>query len=213
MLFRIALVAGLASCATAEPSIANDGNNAINDAQRLTGTDGRTATGDGPIGSGCTFSGVLATWDFTSQTGSEASVVSASAATGVTAGPVTRATALTSSSGAGSINSTNWPTGGAIDATKYYAFTISPPSGCALKITTIDLDAKASASGPATGMIATSSDSFVMTTSASTAAPSTPALNVSSSASLEVRVFGYSASSTGGTFRVENTLTVNGTIQ
>ena len=213
MLLRIALVAGLASCATAEPSVANDGNNnTVVDAPRNVNADARTPTGDAPSG-GCAFSGVLATWDFTGQTGSEASVVSASAATGVTAGPVTRATALTAASGSGSINSTNWPTSGTLDATKYYAFTIAPPSGCSLKITTLGLDAKASGSGPATGVVATSSDSYAMTASASTSAPSTPALNVTSSASLEVRVFGYGATSTGGTFRVENTLTVNGTIE
>jgi hypothetical protein len=210
MFSRVVVFIGLAACATASPSsLSGDGGNPNSDAQRITGGD---AHGDAST-SGCSFTGALATWDFSGQAGSEATVVAATMASGVTAGPVTRASALTSSAGSGSINSNNWPSSSALDATKYYAFTIAPPTGCTIKLTAIAIDAKASATGPASAVLGTSADSFVMTTPVSTSAASSPTLTVTSSTSLELRLFGYSASATSGTFRIETTLTVNGSIQ
>jgi hypothetical protein len=214
MFSRVVFV-GLAACATATPSsLSGDGGNSSIDAERITGGDAQQhgdASGSGS--SGCSFTGALASWDFTGQAGSEASVVAAMMASGVTAGPVTRASALTSSSGSGSINSNNWPSSGALDATKYYAFSIAPPTGCSIKLTTIAIDAKASGTGPASAVLATSADAFGATTSVSTSAASSPTITVTSSTNLEIRLYGYSASATAGTLRVQTTLTVNGSIQ
>ena len=82
-----------------------------------------------------------------------------------------------------------------------------------MMVTSVAIDLKASGSGPANGAIATSSDSFVATTPVGTGAPSTPTVTASTTGQLEVRVYGYAATATGGTLRIQNTLTVNGTIQ
>ena len=140
-------------------------------------------------------------------------MTAASTATGVTAGTLTRAAALTAQSGAGSINGSNWPTAAALDTTKYFAFTLTAPTGCSgMTLTSIAIDLKASGTGPANGAIATSKDTFATTTPVGTSAPSTPTVSATATGQLEIRVYGYAAGGTGGTLRVQNTLTVNGTI-
>lgn len=202
---------GLAACATAAPSISNEGGNSGDDAQRVTTEDARSP--DDAATSSCSFSGALATWDLSGQTGSEATVVATTMASGVTAGPVTRAAALTATAGSGSINSSNWPSSSALDPTKYYAFTLAPPTGCTIKLSTIAIDAKASGTGPASAVLATNVDAFVTTIPVSTSAASSPTITVTSSTNLEIRLFGYSASATAGTLRVQNTLTVSGSLE
>ena len=172
------------------------------------GTQLDAATSSNP----CAFSGVLATYAFAGETGSQTQTVATTMANGVPAGPLTRAATLTATSGANSINSTNWSTAAQVDLTKFYTFTITPPSGCGMTISTIALDVKASGTGPATGALATSSDNFATFKTVSTGAPSTVTASVTSSAMLEVRVYGYSATSTGGTMRVQSTLTINGAL-
>lgn len=161
----------------------------------------------------CAFSGVLATYSFAGETGSQTQTAATSTATGIVAGPIKRAATVTATSGANSINSTSWPTATSVDLTKFYTFTIAPPSGCGMTISTISIDVKSSGTGPATGALATSSDNYATFKSVSTGAPSTVTASVTSSSMLEVRVYGYGASSTGGTMRVQSTLTINGTLQ
>jgi hypothetical protein len=160
----------------------------------------------------CASSGALATYAFAGETGSQTQTVATTTATGVTAGPLTRAATLTATSGANSMNSTNWPTAAQVDPTKFYAFTITPPSSCGMTISTIALDVKSSGTGPATGALATSSDSFATFKTVSTGAPSTATVDVTSSAMVEVRVYGYAATSAGGTMRMQSTLTINGAL-
>lgn len=210
-MFSRAAFLGIAACATATPSISNEGGNSGDDAQRVTPEDARSL--HDVATSGCSFSGALATWDLSGQIGSEATVVAATMASGVTAGPVTRAAALTATAGSGSINSSNWPSSSALDPTKYYAFALAPPTGCTIKLSTIAIDAKASGTGPASAVLATNVDAFVTTIPVSTAAASSPTITVTSSTNLEIRLFGYSASATAGTLRVQNTLTVSGSIE
>jgi hypothetical protein len=76
------------------------------------------------------------------------------------------------------------------------------------------IDAKSSNSGPTMAVVATSDDTFTQNASVSTTAASTPALAVAnSSVAVELRVYGFHASSAAGTFRVQNTLTVTGALQ
>lgn len=161
----------------------------------------------------CAFTGVLATYAFAGETGTQTQTVATTMATGITAGPIKRAATLTATSGANSINSSNWPTAAQVDLTKFYSFALTPPSGCEMSITTIAVDVKSSGTGPATGALATSSDNYATFKSVSTGTPSTPSVDVTSSAMLEVRVYGYGATSTGGTMRVQGTLTINGSLQ
>jgi len=179
-------------------------------------TDGSTQR-DAPESSGsCTspFTGVLATWDFTGAAGNQASTSSSMTATGVSAGDVARSASVTASSGSNSINSSNWTTGASPDPTKFYTFGLQPPNGCSMSLTSLAVDAKASGTGPAAASVATSDDSF---TAMSTVAPnstSTPSLSVNAStAMVEIRIYGYSATGTSGTMRIENTLTVSGSLQ
>ncbi len=217
------LLLTLTACASAQPGLAGDRGTvdaplATVDAPTQHGSDSGSGSGNGSgsgsgsSAGGCSFSGALATWDLTAQTGSEISVGAASSATGVTAGELTRAAALTATAGSGSINSSNWATGAQLDSTKYYAFSVTPPSGCSLSITSVALDVKASATGPASGVIATSADGFSATAPASTSAPSTPTITATGASAIELRVYGFGATATGGTMRIQNTVTINGTI-
>ena len=160
------------------------------------------------------FSGVLATWTFSGDTGSQATTASASSATGMTAGAIARAAGLTSSSGANSMNSTNWGTASTRDTTKYYTVTITPPSGCQLDLSAAAIDAKASGSGPMAAVVATSADTFTQTASMSTSVASTPTLAVTgATGAIELRIYGYAASSASGTMRLQNTLSVTGALR
>ncbi len=175
-----------------------------------------SGSGSGSGSGTCTmrFSGVLATWDLTAQPGSQTSTPSTSSAPGVVAGELARAPSLTASAGTGSINSTNWPTSSQLDPTKFYTFSVTPPSGCALSLSSLAIDVTASGTGPTSAAVATSGDAFAQTTPVSTSAPSTPSLAVTvAHGALELRVYGFGASATGGTMRVQNMLAVSGALQ
>jgi hypothetical protein len=203
----------LAACARGrsdEPLV--DGS--VADAPMTTGSEMRPsdATPSGTCAQA--FTGTLATWTFAGAAGTQASTPVATMANGITAGPVTRAAALTAVAGANSINSSNWPVAATRDLTKYYAFTVSPPAGCTLSISGITVDARSSGTGPVSAQISTSTDSYAATTSASTTAAGLVAMAVMDApAMVEVRVYGYAASATGGTMRLQTTLSVDGQLK
>jgi len=156
---------------------------------------------------------MLASWDLTSQPGTETSAPATTTAPGVTGATLGRSVGLTPAAGTGSISSTNWPTSAQLDTTKYYTLTMTPPSGCKISVTMMSIDALASGTGPANGSVATSADAFAHTTTISTSAPSQPALIGMLPGMIEVRVYGFGASATTGTLRIQNTLSVTGTLQ
>ncbi len=209
-----------AACATAGRA-----QQAPNDAPANQADGARTGDGpqqhidaaiDSPPGS-CpqAFTGALVTWSFTGQNGTEASVSPTAMATGVTAGAVSRSASLTvPSGGQNSINASNWPTAAQLDPQKYYTFTVTPPSGCQMDLSSVSIDASASGTGPAMAVVATSDDTYAQTSSLSTSAPSTPALHVNgATTAIELRVYGFAASSASGTLRIQNTLTLDGTLR
>lgn len=158
-------------------------------------------------------SGVLATWSMSTAAGSQATTAASSAAPGVTAGDLHRAAALTAAAGAGSMSSSNWTTSAQRDLTRYYTLSIAPPAGCQLDLSSLAVSAKASGTGPATAAVATSADAFALTASVATAAPSTPALAVTdATGAVEVRIYGYAATSASGTLRLQAELTVSGLV-
>ncbi len=160
------------------------------------------------------YNGVLATWDLTGQLGSQVSTDAASTAPGVTAGSISRAASLVPTNGTDSISSTNWATTAQLDGTKYYTFSITPPAGCALQVTSLAIDARSSFTGPTLAAVASSADGFTQTAAVSTTVPGTVNLPVSGvSATLELRIYGFAASAVGGTMRVELTLSVTGALQ
>jgi hypothetical protein len=156
----------------------------------------------------------LATWDFTGQPGSEASVSASSTAPGVTAGDFSRSSSVTAASGSGSINSTNWTTSATADTSKYYTLSVAPPAGCTISVAALSVNAKSSSTGPSIGGAATSDDSYTALASLATNTTSTPILSVAnSSGSIEIRLYGYGASGSSGTMRIQGTFTVSGAIQ
>ena len=160
------------------------------------------------------YSGPLATFSLGSQPGSETSASVTSTGGGVTASALSRSSGLTSVSGAGSINSSGWSTNSSADPSLYYTLSITPGSNCTVTVTTVAYDLKASTTGPSKADLATSADNFA-SHGASFAATGTGNAAVSSATSsgpLEIRVYGYGASSSSGTLRIENSLVVNGTI-
>ncbi len=59
----------------------------------------------------------------------------------------------------------------------------------------------------------TSADGFVFPENVSTSMPSTPALTVSDAGSaVELRIFGFFAATGSGTLRLQDTLTLSGTL-
>jgi hypothetical protein len=160
-------------------------------------------------------SGTLASWVFTAETGAQTMTAVTTKAPGVTAGAVTRSAGLTAVTGSGSINSSGWPTSAARDATKYYALNIAPPAGCTLTITTANIDALASGTGPVSAVVSTSADAYAQTATVSTTTASVvPLAGVANqSGMLEVRVYGYAASAAGGTLRLKTTLSLAGSVQ
>ena len=207
-MMRALVLVSLAACATATA----DHRASSADVDAAVADDGAPAL-DGSGSAGCSFTGALATWDLATQSGSEVQVVAGMMAPGVAAGALARSAAITPATGAGSINSTNWPSQAQPDSTRYYKLTIAPPSGCSLKITALSLDLKASTSGPAAAAIASSVDAFAATTGASTSTPSTPTLAITSADGVELHIYGFSATSTAGTLRVQGSLVIHGSLQ
>jgi hypothetical protein len=204
-------------CGTTDPKCP-DGYTCVTSAGKsVCTTDSPTTPTDGPPHSGnCTmpFSGVLATWSLAGATGSQTSTSAGTTAPGVTAMPLTRAPALIAATGTGSMNSTNWPLGPALDPMSYYTIAVSPPAGCNLSVSSLVADIKSSNTGPASAAAGTSADSYAATSPVATNAPSTPTLSATiTSGNLEIRIFGYGATMTSGTMRVQNDLSVMGSIQ
>ncbi|CAN5584917.1 hypothetical protein BH11MYX1_BH11MYX1_39800 [soil metagenome] len=218
-MMRALVLISIAACATATAEHrAGDGGTSEGDAAdhrdaEVTQHDGSASGSASGSGSGCSFTGDLATWDLTGQTGSEVAVVAGMTANGVTAGALTRSGGINASTGIGSINSTNWPSQATLDNAKYYKFTVAAPTGCTITITGLSIDLKASGTGPVMGSLATSVDAFAATMTASTTAPSTPTLTVSSTSGIELHVYGFSATSAGGTLRIQNLLVVRGSLE
>ncbi len=167
----------------------------------------------GSSSSACSFSGALATFDFTGEPGNQTSTPATSTAKDITAGAMTRSSALTAVSGLDSMNSSAWSTSSNIDATRYYTVTLTPSGGCTLDVTSVSITTKSSSTGPTQAALATSADKF---TNATQVAPNTTAaakLSVSgATGAVEVRVYGFAASSASGTMRVDGTLTISGSL-
>jgi len=163
---------------------------------------------------GCAFTGTLASWTFAGALGSQAMTAASASASGVTASGITRSAAIVAASGADSMNANGWPTSAQLDPTSYYTLSIAPPAGCTLAVMSLAIDAKASGTGPASAAVATSADAFAQRKPISTAAPSTPTIVSNAvSGNLEIRIYGYAATGSTGTMRLQNQLSITGSVQ
>jgi hypothetical protein len=162
----------------------------------------------------CTFTGELVSFDLTAATGTPATIAAAAKGPGVTATALKRV-GVTATSSAGAINASGWPTG-ALDPSKHFAFSITPPPGCTLTATTLTLDLKASSSGPTQASVGTSADGYAHLESVALAAggaTTVPLAGVSGvSGPVEIHVFGFAADATTGTLRIQNTLSLTGSL-
>jgi hypothetical protein len=182
-------------------------------------SDAATAPETGPAPDGSVtcpahgFSGALVTFDLSAQAGNEASAPVSTTAASVTASALSRASGLTAVSGSGSINASGWPTGSAADASHYYTFTVTPAAGCTMSLSSLALSVRASSTGPNAGNVATSVDSFATHAGALPGTGSqTVQLSATGAGTIEVRIYGFGASSSAGTYRIESTLTLSGSL-
>lgn len=160
------------------------------------------------------FTGALVTFDLTGQTGSEASVAATSSATGITGGALTRATALAAVSGADSINSSGWSTAAMADKTLYYAFSVTPSAGCTVNLASLAIQTAASGTGPAHFDVGTSVDNYTaLSTAYAGTSTDTVTLSASAAGAITIHVFGYGATGSTGTMRIESTMTLMGSIE
>jgi len=207
-----------ASDASDQDALGDAGSDTIGpgpDADQDVSTDDASADAPQEASGACmfTFGGALATYDFTGQPGNETSASASSTASGITAGAIGRSTDLVPASGANSINSSNWSLS-TLDTTLYYTLTITPPANCSMDITSVSLDTLASGTGPLDGAVATSDDGFTATSGFTPGTVTNVVLSVSDATNtIEIQIYGYNAFSTLGTMRIENTMTVSGSLQ
>ncbi len=162
------------------------------------------------------FDGPLVTFDFGALAGGEASATAKTVVSGITSGTLTRSTGtsgLTATAGSGSFNSSSWGVGSSADKGKYLTFTVTPASGCLVSLETLFVDVKSSGTGPTNGSVGTSVDTFTAlgTPFAKDTTTTVTIGGVSGkSGAIEIRIYGYGATGSGGTMRVQNTMTLNG---
>ena len=168
---------------------------------------------DAVVAPACAFSGELVRFDLATASGAQADLAPASTATTLGA-TVLRRGGVTTVSTNQAMNASDWPTG-AVDLGKHFTFTVTPPAGCVLTVTSLSVDLKASSTGPKAAAVGSSVDGFgarvsVPITSAQVVVPLPGILHVASA--LELRVFGSAADASSGTLRLEGTLSVTGTV-
>ena len=173
------------------------------------GDAGTDATTPGTCSS---FTGSLVTFDLTKLSGSPSDVTPSAKATGVTVGALKR-TGVTAVSTSGAFNASGWPTG-AVDKSKYYGFSLTPPSGCTISLTKVSLSLDASNTGPKSASIGTSDDAYGTLRNATIGSATNVTLQgvTNVDGSVEVRLYGYSAEGSGGTMRIADTLSVTGAL-
>ncbi len=160
------------------------------------------------------FSGALVTFDFTGQAGSEASVTATTTAPGITGGVLARAAGLSAVSGANSINSSGWSTAAMADQTLYYTFSVTPAAGCTLSLASLAIQTTASGTGPAHFDVGTSVDNYTaLSTAYGGTSTDTVTLSATAAGAITIHVFGYAATGSSGTMRVEGTLSLTGSIE
>lgn len=213
--------AAAVSDAAPKPKPSNDAGtpkqdaSSSNDASQSKADSGSSSNDSGTTTSTCTpFTGKLASFDLSGEPGDQTSTSPSALTTNLSATDLTRSSVLTATLGTSSINSSNWALSTSIDTTRYYTLTLTPKNGCTMSLSSVSITTQASSTGPAHGALATSFDKFVKTTSVSVGATATPSLSVSgATGAVEIRIYGYDASSTAGTLRIDSTLTVSGSLQ
>jgi hypothetical protein len=197
---------------TAPPAGADGGTSSAVDAGVA---DAPAAADAGPI-SACAFTGPLLAFDLGQAMGAQVDLLPAAKAAGLSATALRRSGVVTVASNH-AMNASDWPSG-SLDVARHFAFTVTPPAGCAFTAATLSVDLKASATGPTSAAVGTSADGFgaLQSVPVSTAGGPVvvPVLGGGGKAGgvVEVRIFGFAASSSAGTLRLQGTLALTGSI-
>ena len=100
------------------------------------------------------------------------------------------------------------------DKTLYYTFSVTPAAGCTLSLASLAIQTAASGTGPANFDVGTSVDNYTaLSTAYAGTSTDTVTLSASAAGAITVHVFGYGATGSGGTMRIEGTMTLSGSIE
>ena len=125
--------------------------------------------------------------------------------------------------GGGIINASNWSTGG-YDNTKYYEVTLTPQGGYKLNLNNLEFDERRSLSGIRNFEVRTNLGDPTFTTTVFTGnVPDDDAIRTQSFAfpasfdnvtsAITIRIYGYNAETTIGTWRIASYLRITGTVE
>lgn len=164
--------------------------------------------------------GQILTFEFSALAGNEVSASSNFNDANLTSSTITRGSGVTASANAQRFNSTSWATG-ALDATDYVEFTITPNSGKKFSITSVVMQHQRSGTGPTGFAIRSSVDSYAadLATATGTDVTSTQTATFTFSqtdilTATTYRIYAYSAEAGSGTWGpgdgTGNDITVNG---
>ncbi|PIY07751.1 MAG: hypothetical protein COZ18_15855 [Flexibacter sp. CG_4_10_14_3_um_filter_32_15] len=167
--------------------------------------------------------GQLVEYDFTGQ-GGNTDTNPTSIATNTNASTITRGSGLSlpGSPCSNCINAIGWNSA-SYDANDYFEFTLTPTTSFALNLATaaISFNQLRSSTGATNYEIRTSLDGYATSIGSGTTSSSASnrsatfpntALYSSITSAVTIRIYGYGASGAGGTWRLQNTLTVTGTV-
>lgn len=132
----------------------------------------------------------------------------------LTATGIGRGSGLTSSNANDRYSATSWNSA-SLDANDYFTWTLTPATGYTLSLTNLIYTAQTSGTGPSNFSLRTSADTFTTSLGTPTATGATITLTGASfqglTSSLEVRLYGWAATSTSGSFSV-NDFSFNGSM-
>ncbi|WP_338815031.1 T9SS type A sorting domain-containing protein [Bernardetia sp. Wsw4-3y2] len=160
----------------------------------------------------------LVTYDFTGQPGNQGSTPPSFSAANMLASVISRGSGIAPVASSNTINSSGWSTG-AIDLNNdYYELTLTPLGGFKLDLNDINFRERRSASGIRDFEIRTSLDGYA-TSYFSTNVPDNtsqrdqnftfPAAFSNVTTSITIRIYGYNAEATGGTWHLRNNSITN----
>ncbi len=166
----------------------------------------------------------LVSFEFATIAGNEASVNATLYASNVTnTTSITRGSGLTAAANGDRFNATAWSTG-ALDATDYFAFTVTPDAGYQISFTSIDINHQRSSTGPVSFALRSSVDTYasdlgsvVTISDVATIQSSTFTFGLNNiTTATEFRIYGYTAESAAGSWGIGdftgNDLIVNGSV-
>ncbi|MCA8829091.1 Calx-beta domain-containing protein [Hymenobacter pini] len=155
----------------------------------------------------------LGQYSFNNAVGSEVTFPADAQPTNATLGVMSRGAGITPSDAAGTFSATGWSTG-ALDATDYFSFSVTPSAGYTLRLDSLRLDERRSGTGIRDWAIRSSLDNFTADIKAVNVPDNTdtrnntlvtlPAAFAALNSSVEFRIYGYNSEAATGTWRIDD---------